>query len=94
MPATSHKAGNVAAGNDFLGGGWGGSGWSCPLHHLLWESTSREMLHGPSPKRQEAGTLPIRRIIPHYTEIFSLIEADRSFRAVMYSSFKRLVSSA
>lgn len=29
-----------------------------------------------------AGSLPFQRIIPRYTEIFSLIEADRSFRAV------------
>ena len=47
-----------------------------------------------APLPGEAGSLPFQRIIPYYPEIFSLIEADRSFRAVMYSSFQRLVSLA
>lgn len=65
-----------------------------PPSPLPWENPHDNERFPPRPLPGEAGSLPFQRIIPHYTEIFSLIEADRSFRAVMYSGFKRLVSSA
>lgn len=77
----------------------GGVGWGVAflvgpvLPSPPWESP-HDKGFPPYPLPGGAGSLPFQRIIPHYTEIFSLIEADRSFRAVMYSSFKRLVSSA
>lgn len=79
-----------------LQGGGVGLGWLSesvllPPPHRGRALTMRGS-HRPLPG--EAGSLPLQRIIPHYTEIFSLIEADRSFRAVMYSGFKRVVSSA
>ena len=82
----------------FRGGGvgWGGGfpSWSCSsLPPPPWKSPHDERFP-PCPLSGEAGSLSFQRIIPHYTEIFSLIEADRSFRAVMHSGFKHLVSSA
>lgn len=61
-------------------------------HHRGRALTMRGSHRTPLPG--EASSLPFQRIIPYYPGIFSLIEADRSFRAVMYSGFQRLVSSA
>ena len=41
----------------------------------------------PAPLLRKAGSLPFQRTIPHYTDIFSLIEADGSLGPVMYSGF-------
>lgn len=92
VPDTSHWTGKGAAAGDFPGGM--GGGFRLILSPVPPTVGEPSHVRPQWPLPQEAGTLPIRRIIPHYTEIFSLIEADRSSRAVMYSSFKRLVSSA
>lgn len=96
---TRHKL-RIAGDCDFPGRGCGMGGgfpsWACsflPPPPPPWASPHDERFP-PRPLPGEAGSLPFQRIIPYYPEIFSLIEADRSFRAVMYSSFQRLVSSA
>lgn len=90
-PQTSKQLLAVTLQGGGVGLGWLSESVLLPPPHRGRALTMRGS-HRPLPG--EAGSLPLQRIIPHYTEIFSLIEADRSFRAVMYSGFKRVVSSA